>query len=305
MPEPRLAVVGAGPVGTLIAAALAHGGRRFQWVVRNPRRRTELDSLVLQLPEGGSEISLDGVEFLPSVERVNPYATVVVAVKGHQIKAVLDLAGPRSDVLVVANGLLEGEYMLGLLYGGAILRSGALVTSKKNELFIGSQQDGPLPVELARLLSAPFVYTEAIPNIRELMWHKLALNCIVNPLTALLDCDNGELLGRLHGPLVQGLLRELEAVIQAAADSRFREPSRMELLAETKQLLQATRTNSSSMREDLSAGRETEVSALNLAVSEYGRSLGIACPVNELLGRMIILLAGRRTHTQQAANNGP
>ena len=43
MPESvRVLLVGAGPVGSLLAAALAENGAHFDWHVRNPGRRSEL-----------------------------------------------------------------------------------------------------------------------------------------------------------------------------------------------------------------------------------------------------------------------
>ena len=67
----------------------------------------------------------------------------------------------------------------------------------------------------------------------------------------------------------------------------------MGLLTEVKSVLLATRDNSSSMREDILSGRQTEIESLNLAVVNVGRQNGISCPINEQVGRMILLLSGR------------
>jgi 2-dehydropantoate 2-reductase len=126
------------------------------------------------------------------------------------------------------------------------------------------------------------------------MWHKLALNCVVNPLTGLLDCLNGDLpLGGEKG-VAPRLLAECDQVARTllGADWPY---SAAELLAAARELVRATASNSSSLREDLRHGRETEITRLNLAVAKVGRRLGIECPVNESLGHMISLLTNNAT----------
>ena len=116
---------------------------------------------------------------------------------------------------------------------------------------------------------------------------KAAMNCVVNPLTALQDIPNGELLRQLDKPQVTGLLQELRAVLSACAP--LREPLRMaDLRAELRELLQATAGNSSSMREDLKAHRETEISRLNLALASAGEAAGIPCPRLRELGEAVL-----------------
>ena len=58
------AVVGAGPVGTLVAAALAENRLPFSWVVRNDDRRRQLHEMALQFAEGSHAIDLSGAEVL-------------------------------------------------------------------------------------------------------------------------------------------------------------------------------------------------------------------------------------------------
>lgn len=295
MAELRITLVGAGSVGSLLAAAMLYASQGFTWVVRNAKRRAELDELVLQLPKGGRALSMDDVRVVDSLDRLGATDLALVAVKAHQLDSVLPgLNLDPDNTLVIANGLQLGPFCLGLLSGGAFLKHGVVVTGMENELAVGGLGLGKGSGEaFCELLQAPFLHVSQVGNILEKMWVKLAVNCVVNPMTAMLDCDNGDLLGRLHGPLVQGMLGELEQVMIAESVGRFNAPTKMGLLKEVKSVLQATRNNSSSMRQDILAGRPTEIGSLNLAVVEVGKQHGIECPINLEVGRMILLLSGR------------
>lgn len=288
------AVVGAGPVGTLVAAALAENAIPFIWIVRSPERRTQLAELSVQFPEGSRSFGLEQAEIRPGADGLRRASRVFLAVKAQNVREVLDaLPGhPPASVVCIGNGLQRGPQGVGLLYGGGFLNSGVLVTNHDNRLVVGGLDSSPQDwTWVAQVLNCSFLATTASARIQELMWHKLAINCVVNPLTAMLDCDNGDLLGRLHGPLVQAILNETHAVMTYVLEPMVSVPTTAELLLAIKDVLRATRYNSSSMREDLRRGRETEIHQINGAVIDEGARLGLFCPVNAQVVDMISLLS--------------
>jgi len=217
------AVVGAGPVGTLLAAALAENGAPFAWVVRNPERRSQLSEICLQFPEGSRSLSLEQADVHPAMDGIPRSARVLLAVKAQDVSTALAaLPGWNPDsVVCIGNGLQGGPQGIGLLYGGGFLNSGVLVTNHDSRLVVGGFDTSPARWNWAGdALGCSFLGCSTSDRMRELMWHKLAINCVVNPLTAMLDCDNGDLLGRLHGPLVQSILSETQQVM-----SRVLEPA--------------------------------------------------------------------------------
>ncbi|POZ99451.1 2-dehydropantoate 2-reductase, partial [Pseudomonas sp. MWU12-2312b] len=94
---------------------------------------------------------------------------------------------------------------------------------------------------------------------------KLALNCAINPLTVLHDCRNGGLLE--HHCEVATLCGELTELLE-----RCGQPAAAEnLQQEVERVILATAANYSSMYQDVSNRRRTEISYL----------LGYACKASD------------------------
>ena len=97
------------------------------------------------------------------------------------------------------------------------------------------------------------------------LWLKLAANAVLNPLTALWDVQNGEVLRRAEGrEICQSVCEELWAVMQHQAIS----PSAYELSVDdltdfVRECAEANALNYSSMCMDVRHGRRTEIEQLN------------------------------------------
>jgi 2-dehydropantoate 2-reductase len=131
----------------------------------------------------------------------------------------------------------------------------------------------------------PTVYTEHIATV---LWSKVAYNCALNPLSALLDVPYGALLDASPTrAIMEDVIGELYAVGRAM-DVRL-DPADAEayrrLLYE--KLIPPTAAHYASMREDFRQRRRTEIEALNGAICRYGDQLGISCPANRMLTRLV------------------
>ncbi|KAJ5772153.1 hypothetical protein N7520_002682 [Penicillium odoratum] len=122
---------------------------------------------------------------------------------------------------------------------------------------------------------------------------KLAANCLINPLTALNDCTNGELLYIFDiTRIMRLLLFEISSVIYAlpelrgvpGIEERF-SPERLRRI--TMNIASATSKNTSSMLQDVRSGSETEIDHMNGWIVRRGEELGIQCTLNYLVGLMV------------------
>ncbi|MDZ3995598.1 2-dehydropantoate 2-reductase [Pseudomonas sp. Teo4] len=109
------------------------------------------------------------------------------------------------------------------------------------------------------------------------LWRKLALNCAINPLTVLHDCQNGGLLGHLDE--VTALCAELAELLRRCGQPQAAE----NLDDEVQRVILATAANYSSMYQDVRAGRRTEVLYLLGHACRAATRHGVALPQLEQL----------------------
>ena len=157
-------------------------------------------------------------------------------------------------------------------------------------------QDSTAPNYLAQLvLHSPVLAASLVPapKLLRVQLQKLAVNAVINPLTVVFDCFNGRLFeSAAIARLIQALLREISAVLRAVMAARgavgvvvaFED----EVLAATvAEIGFKTARNISSMRQDVRAGRSTEIDYINGYVIARGKEFGIACPLNAKLVEMV------------------
>ncbi|MFZ5757793.1 MAG: ketopantoate reductase family protein [Pseudomonadota bacterium] len=130
--------------------------------------------------------------------------------------------------------------------------------------------DGVLALAAAGLLTVD-------EPILPVLWRKLAVNAVINPLTALHGCRNGEL--ETH-PETRSLLAPLAAEIDAVART---EGVALDTLALATSVLRSTAGNFSSMNRDLAQGRRTEIGFITGHVVACAQRHGIDVPLNRAL----------------------
>jgi 2-dehydropantoate 2-reductase len=116
---------------------------------------------------------------------------------------------------------------------------------------------------------------------------------MINPLTVIFDCKNGELFNRRPiFNLMRLLLAEASQVIHSLpelgadpeAASRF---SVEKLEAIVLDVAEKTAKNTSSMLQDVRAGRPTEIDYINGYIVRKGKEQGIECKTNEKLIQLV------------------
>jgi 2-dehydropantoate 2-reductase len=260
----------------------------------------------LESPDGGGAFKIDAA--IASTHGTG-VQRLLLTVKSHQcadaLAAISHCMHADSVVVTLQNGLGSIEEMhrylgasslaAGTTTEGAWLRSPfSVVHAGIGETWLGPYPGVPAPSAPERLLGALRRSGATLgwdPVVLNRLWQKLALNCVVNPLTALLNCRNGELLE--HAPsqrLLKALTAEVEAIVSAAGHT----PSQP-LAGLLEGVLRATAANRSSMLQDLSAGRPSEVEYINGYLAATAVRLGRPAPLNNALLELIRtreLLAG-------------
>ncbi|KAL7560019.1 hypothetical protein ACA910_013510 [Epithemia clementina (nom. ined.)] len=146
-------------------------------------------------------------------------------------------------------------------------------------------------------------------QMEKLLWLKLGANCVINPLTALYQCTNGEIMSVVAGfsELQSAILEEVVLVAltkQRLQQPQPQQPNDPQWLASTdptkntspgpdlslelmldfcSQVIFDTKNNKSSMLQDILNSKKTEINHLTGYVVRKGQELGISTPENAAL----------------------
>ncbi len=120
-------------------------------------------------------------------------------------------------------------------------------------------------------------------NIKKKQWLKLAVNCVINPITALNNIDNGEVISRDFASVITAIIDEVVAI--AETEKVFLNSNY--LLSSVSEISRLTAKNCSSMRSDIIANRKTEIDSINGIIHQLGEERGIATPVNTRMWQQV------------------
>jgi len=141
--------------------------------------------------------------------------------------------------------------------------------------------------KLADLIRKAGMNVETSGTIRSELWGKTLYNCALNPLGAVMAVPYGSLAHPAAWRIIEQLVTEAFAVV-AAEGIRLPWKDAGEYLEFLKTVqLPATVRHHSSMFQDLSRGRRTEIDFINGAVVAKGREHGIPTPCNAMMVDLI------------------
>lgn len=146
-----------------------------------------------------------------------------------------------------------------------------------------------------RIVSSPGLAAREVDpqELIRLQIEKLVVNAMINPLTVIFDCKNGVLFNRASIVyLMRLLLAEASHVIQSLPElrddpeiaSRF---STQNLETIVLDVAEKTAQNTSSMLQDVRAGRATEIDYINGYIVKRGKEQGVECNMNEKLIQLV------------------
>ena len=290
-------ILGAGAIGCLFAAKLKWGGLPVTLLLRaSPAAET----LPVTVASGGKSRKLA----LPAggVGERSYIAQLLVTTKAQDVVAavmsVADRLDQHSQVLLLANGMgfateLQRRLPQLDIYSGTTTE-GAYRTGPRQvchaghgRTLVGRSGQAQPPDWFARW-SAAIGDCHWEPHIDRALWEKLAVNCAINPLTALHRCNNGELLRDQR--LAREVDRLCEEISQVSDAAGFMAVSKA-LRATVGRVITATADNRSSMLQDVLAGRPTEIDYITGHLVATARQVGIRVPFNEELLQRIRNLA--------------
>ncbi len=227
------------------------------------------------------------------IREIPPNSLIILTTKVHDsrkaLESIVQLLRDDTTILILQNGIGNEELVRSVVgskphvergvlhFGAEFLRPGE-VTIMKGWVVLGDTEKSR---EIANLFNESGFETRLVGDIREDIWRKLITNCVINPLTAILEVRDYEIIVPALKNLREHIIRECLQV--ARADGVELEDNFIELADKEISGLK----NYSSMHQDLMKGRKTEIDFLNGKVVEKGRMYKIPTPANEVLVSLI------------------
>jgi 2-dehydropantoate 2-reductase len=294
--EPKIAIVGAGPVGGILGAHLAHAGH---YVVFCDIQQPHLDAI--------KEKGLTITGFLEMTARCNRVAysipelstfpaldAVVIATKASILPRIVpmlnEIAQRGTRIISCQNGLDNEEYLADTFgpdrvlrivvnFAGSQMGDGHIAMSFFNPPnYIGAMtaKCEALARQLAEMMTAAGLETQFTTSIKKYEWEKVILNAALSascalarkPMKDMIDFEPTEL-------LAEELMREGIAVAEASGitlDEGFFEHGIG--------YLKKAGYHRTSLHQDILRKIPTEIDWLNGKIVERGRAVGLKTPYN-------------------------
>jgi 2-dehydropantoate 2-reductase len=194
----------------------------------------------------------------------------------------LTLQNGLGNVEILRQRLGEERVALGVTTtGGTLLGPGQVRMGGSGPTHLA---DHPRLGELFELLSKGGFEVVTAENLDGLVWGKLAVNAGINPLTALLEVPNGELLASVHSE--QLMLAAAEETAEVARHIGIELPY-ADAGEMVRDVAERTASNRSSMLQDILRGAPTEIDAISGAVAERASEAGVSAPINWALWHLV------------------
>jgi len=293
----KIAVMGAGGLGSFLGGALARSGEDVTLVTRGDHLHAIRDRalIVESLALGRFEVRVKATD-KPS--DIGPVDLVLFSVKSYDTEKALQAIGPlignETVVLSFQNGVDNEDKIADaigknrVLAGAISIESfiaepGLIKQTMGSVLMAMGEMDGeitPRATKIHAAITNAGLKCEFSTRIQQILWNKFLFICATAGVCSVTRAPLGEVLGfETTRQLYVGVMKEVAAVarakgIELAPDLVSR------TLGQADGMNKATKP---SMLRDLERGKRLEIDALNGAVSRFGSQLSVPTPVNDFI----------------------
>jgi 2-dehydropantoate 2-reductase len=298
----KIAVVGPGALGCLIAGLLKSKTKEEVWLIDKPirtgARRIKDDNIRIEGLSGTFAAKLDILTQPKGIGRVD---LAIISVKSYATedaaKSIKDIVGANTHVLTLQNGLgnvqILNDYfgrervIAGVTsHGATLLAPGHARHAGKGETIIGRSDGRVLGFvrDVSGLLSKAGFETKVSKDIDSVIWSKLIINAGINAVTAITRLPNGKILEH------DGAREVMRGAVQEAVKVAKRKKIKLaydDPIQKVESVCKGTASNISSMLQDVLNKKRTEIDFINGAISRQAKALGIQTPVNDALTNLV------------------
>jgi 2-dehydropantoate 2-reductase len=319
----KIAIVGAGAIGGFVGAKLALAGEQVTFMVRGANLAAiRANGIRLVLADGTEQVA-GHVTATDDYQAAGPQDMVILAVKAHQVEAVVNdvpkLFGPDTVVITMQNGIpywyfhrhggalaetvvrsvdpkgLIGQHIspgrvIGcVVYPACELTAPGVIHHIEGDRFPVGELDGSTSARVTQV-SQTFIRagfkSPILDNIRSEIWLKLWGNLTFNPISALSRATLVDICQFAPTRQLAEMMMTEAQNIAHKLDITFRVSIERRIAGAEK-----VGKHKASMLQDVEAGREPELDALVGSVVEMGKLTNTPTPTIDTVYALTGLLA--------------
>lgn len=285
----RVAIIGAGAVGSYYGGRLAQHGHDVHFLLRSDYEAVMRDGLHITSPLGDVQLQ---VQAHRNTAKIGPCDLVIIAMKVTSNAALLDLIPPLlhegTALLTLQNGLGNEEFLaqhfgaqrvLGGLCFVCInrLSPGVIHHMAQGRIQIGEHTRPPLPrtLEIAAEFQRSLIDCQVAESLAAARWQKLVWNIPFNGLS--IAAGGVDTAAILDDPSLENRVRELMTeIVQTSAGLGYEQPvSLIEDMINRTRTMEAYKPSSLI---DYLDGREVELEAIWGEPIRHAAAAGLVMP---------------------------
>jgi len=303
----KIAVIGAGAMGSVYAALLKEGGHEVHLIDVWEEHIEAIEENGLRIEGASGNRIVHSIGAHLDTETVGICALVIIATKASAVAAAaasaVNLVDENSLVLTIQNGLGAGERILDAVgkdsaigkniilgvaggFGASIRGPGHVHHNGMQLIRIGEMLGGASKrvEKLAEVWRRAGFNVRAFEDINQLIWEKFICNVTFSAPCTVFEKTLGELMADSHAwPIALGCAREAyNAAIAHKIHLDFSDPDQYVL--EFGENMPDARP---SMYLDHIEGRRSEIDAINGMVPLVSKQVGLEAPLNEALAAIV------------------
>jgi 2-dehydropantoate 2-reductase len=250
----------------------------------------------IQLTRNGQTKQIPPISASILIEQIQPANLIFFLVKSWQTAEMAEITQqkllPDGVCLTLQNGLGNVE-LLGNSFGEknvnagtttmgvTLLAPGEVQIHADGSILLGEHPSNSWVIPLFQ--QSGFQVASS-PNLESVIWGKLLINAVINPLTALMQIPNGGLDDNPYRlELVDGIIDEIEILLQL---KRIQLPY-PDAHQQVRNIICQSEHNHSSMVQDFQRHAPTEIDFITGAILHEARRYDLAMPINQTLYQLI------------------
>lgn len=295
----EVVIAGAGSIGLLIGSYLIEAGATVAFYVRREEQAAIIkEQGIRRINNDGSEVVLNACAET-DIEKLPENAPWIVATKYSGVVSIVNAILKKNikvPVMFVQNGYGHFQFISGTSMANVFFASVEHGAGRLDDRTVSHNGVGTIQIASYRGDGTSFNFMKSFgspdfplafaSDAHQIVLRKVLINCMINPLTAILQVRNGELLGNRNANILFNQLYEEIIIV-------FPEMQKNLPKSAVEEICRRTEENKSSMLMDRLNGNPMEIESIVSSVLQMGERRGGSLPLLQTLEKILLAIDGR------------